>query len=178
MQSQGDPNDDTQYQCMFRACPPSEGIRLTTPAGYIRSQGEAPQFVPGVIMPNPLYWPEGHPMLGGVVLVDPSSFLQGQWYPPLHPQYAYTLPEGADGLLPPSVGENLDRATAVGYGGNIPQEGVGPSSGDPRVSPRYDTDPEGHIHLTTNSSTAWPRVSYPHSVEEVCRHSASKTHWY
>jgi len=178
MQPQGDPpNDDTRYQCMFHAGRPSEGIRLTTPAGDIRSQDEAPQSV-DMVMVNPLYWPENLPVLGGLALLDASSFFQGQWYSPLHPPYTYTLPEDPNGLLPPNVGENLDRVTAAGYGGNILQESVGPSSADHRVSPRYGTDPEGHIHLTTNISMAWSRVSYPHLVEEVCRHSASKTHWY
>jgi len=177
MQPQDDPNNDTQYQCMFLACPPSEGIRLTTPVGDIRFQDEAAQSV-DMIMVNPPYWPETHPVLGDLMWVDAPLFSQGQWYSPLRPPYTYTLPEDPNGLFPPNVGENLDRATAAGYGGNIPQEGVGPSNGDLRVSPRYGIDPEGHIHLTTNISMTWPRVSYPHLVEEVCHRSASKTRWY
>lgn len=183
MQPQGGPNDDTQYQCMFRACPPSEGIQLTTPAGDIRSQDEASQFV-GVTMTSPLYWAENYPMLGGVVVVDPLSFTQGhpgQWYLPQHPPHAYTpdqRPKDLEGLFPPVIGGNTDRDIAVGCPSSIPLEDIGPSCGDPGVSPRYGTDPEGHIHLTTNISMAWSWVSYPHLVEEVCRHSASKTHWY
>jgi len=126
-------------------------------------------------MTAPFYWPENHPVLGGVVMVDPLSF--SQWYSPQYPPYMYTpdqLPEDPDGLLPPGVGGDPDRDIAVGYAGSIPEEDVGPSN----RNPRYGTDPEGHIHLTTNISTAWPRVSYPYLVEEVCYHSALKTNWY
>ena len=188
MQSQRDsPDNISQHQCMFRDSNPSEGVRLTTPAGDVPNQYHAshvgqhdlrsqyePSQLTGMVT-DPQYWPENHPVPDGVVVVPvsflpghpgPHDCLHGQWYSPLYQPYAYTpgqSPEGPNGLLLPG-GENLDPAIAVG--------------GDHGISPRCGTVPGGPIHLTTNISMASSQVSYPYLVEEVCPYSAWKTHWY
>lgn len=179
MQPQGDaPNNISQYRCIFHASHPSEGVRLTAPAGDQRDPSHihnSSQSM-GTVTVDPAYWSENYPVPGDVVWAffpghpGPHGFLHGQWCP-----CAYTpdqLPED------PDVGEIFDPGIAAWYPDTTPRRDVGPGSEDPGISPRCGTDPGSPIHLTTSIRASSSQVSYPHLVEEVCPYPAWKTHWY
>jgi len=165
MQSQGNPNEDPQYQCTRCADRPTKRLRLTVPTGNISDpylvdrdpqrdvwpQYEAHQSVGPTYGPvyqdaatTPWFQLAGH--LGSYGCFHGISTQLYQLQADTHP---HTFPGGYDGFML-GIGGNSPFAVNCD---NISSHGIPlPGYEDSGGFPRCDTNRASPIHLTTNIS--------------------------